>query len=110
MNEKQIVNKIKLALQERGAWVVKTHGSPHLAGLPDILVCYRGRFIALEVKKPDTRGTVTPRQQAFLDQIAAAGGYVDVPVSVTEALTVLDRVDSDIDGKHRPAERRPQQP
>ena len=67
MKEKDIVNAIKKALNEKGAWVVKTHGSPHLAGLPDILCCYQGRFVAIEVKKPDTRYTVTPRQQAFLN-------------------------------------------
>lgn len=89
MKEKQIVNAIKKALTERGAWVVKTHGSPHLAGLPDILCCYRGRFVAIEVKRPTTRHTVTARQQAFLDAIADAGGVVGVAVSVDEALAIL---------------------
>ncbi len=92
MKEKDIVNAIKKALNEKGAWVVKTHGSPHLAGLPDILCCYRGRFVAIEVKRPTTRHTVTARQQAFLDAIAAAGGVVGVAVSVDEALQILHRV------------------
>lgn len=90
MKEKEIVNRIKVAMQERGAWVIKTHGSPNLAGLPDILACYRGRFIGLEVKRPDTRHTVTPRQQHFLDAIAEAGGLTAVVVSVEEAEAVLD--------------------
>ncbi len=89
MTEAKIVSAIKKALVERGAWVVKTHGSPHLAGLPDILVCYQGRFIALEVKRPETRNTVTPRQQHFLDAIAAAGGTTAVVTSVDEALIYL---------------------
>ena len=87
--EKHIVADIKKALTEKGAWVTKTHGSLHSAGLPDILACYEGKFIAIEVKRPETRHTVTARQQAFLDQIAAAGGYVGVATSVDEALTIL---------------------
>jgi len=87
--EKDIVNAIKKALTENGAWVVKTHGSIHTAGLPDLLACYQGRFIAIEVKRPETRHTVTARQQAFLDAIADAGGTSGVAVSVEEALALL---------------------
>lgn len=93
MKEKDIVNAIKKALNERGAWVVKTHGSPHLAGLPDILCCYQGRFVAIEVKRPETRHTVTARQAAFLEAIAAAGGVVGVATSVEEALILLSEVE-----------------
>ena len=92
--EKTIVNNIKKALTKKGAWVVKTHGSLHSAGLPDILVCYKGYFIGIEVKRPETRHTVTDRQQAFLDQIAEAGGVSGVAVSVEEALELLSRVDA----------------
>lgn len=87
--EKDIVNAIKKALTQNGAWVVKTHGSIHTAGLPDLLACYQGRFIAMEVKRPSTRGTVTARQQAFLDAISEAGGTSGVVVSVEEALELL---------------------
>jgi Holliday junction resolvase len=88
-NEKAIVNAIRKALQEKGAWVFKTHGSPSLAGLPDIIACYQGRFIGIEVKKPTTRNTVTLRQQAVLENIAYAGGTAGVATSVEEALSLL---------------------
>ncbi len=91
MLEKDIVNAIKKALTKNGAWVVKTHGSIHTAGLPDLLVCYQGQFIGMEVKRPETRHTVTMRQQAFLDAIEAAGGTVGVVTSVEEALKLIDR-------------------
>ncbi len=93
--EKLIVNKIKKALQERGAWVTKTHGSPHLAGLPDIIACYRGRFVGLEVKTPETRKNVSARQAAILKQIYAAGGWDGVVCSVDAALNILDIIDLD---------------
>lgn len=89
MLEKDIVAKIKKALMKKGAWVIKTHGSLHVSGLPDIIACYEGRFIGIEVKRPETRNTVTERQQAVLDQIAAAGGIAGVATSVDEALTLV---------------------
>lgn len=50
-----------------------------LRGYPDILGCYRGRFIALEVKRSkadSTRGTGrTPLQKYILDKITDSGGY-----------------------------------
>lgn len=58
------------------------------------MVCYRGLFIAIEVKRPETRHTVTDRQQAFLDQIAAAGGLAGVATSVDEALLFLEQADA----------------
>jgi Holliday junction resolvase len=88
-NEKAIVNAIKKALQGRGAWVIKTHGSPSLSGLPDIIACYEGRFVGIEVKKPTTRHTVTLRQQAVLDMIAQSGGITGVATSVEEALNLI---------------------
>lgn len=91
MKEKDIVNAIKRALTMKGAWVIKTHGSLHLAGLPDILGCVRGYFIGIEVKTPTTRGTVTPRQEAFLAAISEAGGITGVATSVTEALEIVDQ-------------------
>ena len=87
--EKHIVADIKKALTKKGAWVIKTHGSLHSAGLPDIIACYNGRFIGIEVKRPETLHTVTARQQAALDQIASAGGVSGVATSVQEALSLL---------------------
>jgi len=94
MLEKDIVNAIKKMLITNGAWVVKTHGSIHTAGLPDLLACYQGQFIALEVKRPETRHTVTARQQAFLDAIEAAGGVAGVVTSCSDVRSLFeDRVE-----------------
>lgn len=87
--EKVIVDRIKKALTEKGAYVIKTHGSLHSAGLPDIVCCYEGRFIGIEVKRPETRHTVTERQQRNLDMIVDAGGGAGVATSVEEALAIL---------------------
>ena len=42
------------------------------SGVPDILICFRGRFVAIECKAG--RGKVTALQQSNLDAIRRAGG------------------------------------
>ena len=41
-------------------------------GVPDITVCYRGRYIAFEIKKPG--GTTSPAQDEVIRRVRAAGG------------------------------------
>lgn len=42
------------------------------AGVPDIIACIKGRFVAIEVKRPGQKPT--PIQEAFLASIAKKGG------------------------------------
>lgn len=93
MLEKDIVKSITTLLKRRGAWVMKTHGSPMSAGYPDILACYRGFFLGLEVKRPSTRDTVTSRQSAQLELILHAGGRAAVVDNVQEVMDILDLLD-----------------
>lgn len=49
--EKQFENKIKKYLQEQGCWYVKYFANRNTkAGVPDILACVNGCFVAIEVK------------------------------------------------------------
>jgi Holliday junction resolvase len=87
-SEKAITAGIVRALRDRGAWVVKFHGSGYSRrGVPDLLVCHEGRFYGLEVKQPG--GHVTPLQRHELKTIEAAGGAAAVVRSVEEALAVV---------------------
>lgn len=52
------------------------------AGLPDILVCKNGRFIAIECKAE--KGTVSDAQQRQHEFIRRRGGIVIIPHSVAE--------------------------
>jgi hypothetical protein len=79
-------------VKARGGFVFKVHGSETMmAGLPDLIVCYRGIFIGFEVKTPT--GHVSERQRYVMRQVMNAQGIVTVPRSVTDASDVLDRVD-----------------
>ncbi len=85
-SELTIRTAIVAAYKERGAWAVVTTGV-NLVGCPDLLVCYRGRFIALEVKEP--KGRVSKIQNKVLNDISVAGGWSVVVRSVDEALALL---------------------
>lgn len=87
--EKKVETEIKKYLDKIGAYYVKIHGSAYMpAGTPDILACHRGRFIAIEVKKPKG-GVVSPLQQLKLSQIHNNGGIAFVARSVEDVRDVL---------------------
>lgn len=89
--EYRIVQKIKKYIRSRGGWVVKIHGGPYQdPGTPDLLVCYRGEFLAIEVKTP--RGVASPEQLATQDDILAAGGLAIITCSVSDVAAVMDSI------------------
>lgn len=73
-------------LTKRGAWYMRIRaGWGMRKGLPDILCCYRGQMIAIEVKTG--RGRLTPQQKRELDSLRAAGALVlvgDAPTVVRQ--------------------------
>lgn len=94
--EAQLRTKIVTALRDWGARPVKYHGSPYSeAGVSDLLVCYKGRFVAIEVKLPG--GKPTDKQSAFLAEIVAAQGVAGTARTIEEALAHLKQVDTDIE-------------
>lgn len=84
--ETRLVRAIMREITARGGWCVKFPGVG-TAGIPDILVCWQGRFIALEVK---TRtGKATPLQEHTIRKIIKAGGNATVVRSVEDALQAM---------------------
>jgi Holliday junction resolvase len=86
--EAKIGKKIREFLESKGAFVFKIHGSATmLAGLPDLIVCYQGRFIGVEVKQPGQKPTL--RQLYVHRLIEKAGGLVIVATSVDDVLVIV---------------------
>jgi len=82
---------IQKYLKKAGAWELKTWGgSMQRKGIPDILVCYRGRFIAFEVKMPGEKPTKL--QEYELSQIKKAGGIAEVVYSLKEVKETIDGI------------------
>ena len=80
MREKLIENQIKQHLKQIGAYYLKFHASAFTrSGVPDILACINGRYVAIEVKQEN--GRVTPLQDAHQRQIRAAGGVAIIAYS-----------------------------
>ena len=60
-------------------------------GVSDILACYRGRLIAVEVKIG--RDTLSPEQEGFLLSVNHAGGYAFVAHTFEEFVNQFTFVD-----------------
>ena len=86
--------------QHPSAWVFKTVGGPYqVSGVPDLILCVNGRFLAFEVKhqKPGeslahARSRATPQQRWQLRMIAGAGGTALVVTTADEVLAAIAAV------------------
>ena len=89
--EAKVKTKIKKVLKERGVYNFSPIGSAFgTHGVPDIICCYRGLFIAIEVKAPGKLGTLTANQAAHIEQIQQAGGRAIVADDVSKVVDLLD--------------------
>ena len=67
-------------------WVIKA-AICNERGVPDLLCCYRGRFVAFEVKQPS--GNLTKLQEATIQRIKDAKGKAYKVSSVEEVKSIL---------------------
>ena len=94
MLERDVVASIKKYLASLGSAVFfwKEHGGPYgSSGVPDIICCYKGRFLGLEVKLPS--GKLTELQKRAIEKINRAGGIACRVESVDDVKEVIARVD-----------------
>lgn len=90
--EKQFENKIKKYLKEHGAYFLKYWAGAQFtkSGIPDILACVNGYFVAIEVKAQN--GKPSELQLYNIGQIQKAGGfaYVVYPSGWERLKDILD--------------------
>ena len=94
--ERDIVAAIKRYLASLGGDVFfwKEHGGPYgVSGVPDIICCYKGRFLGLEAKLPG--GRLTELQKRALDKINRAGGIARRVESVDDVKAVIGQADTE---------------
>lgn len=71
--EKLFENKIKNYLADKHCWYVKFFANAYTkVGVPDILACVNGRFVAVEVKAPN--GKPSPIQLWNIEEIKKSNG------------------------------------
>lgn len=94
MNEGQLTSQIKNYLVTKGAYVEKIFGGGFQAsGIPDLLVCYKGLFIAIEVKSPTHKGRASDIQKLKIRRIRECGGIAFITDSLEEVQEVFEFID-----------------
>ena len=83
-------------------WVIKA-AVCNERGVPDILCCYRGRFVGLEVKT--AKGRISGPQRVQNERIGAAGGRAVVVRSIADVRVVLKHIDREVDDANEPESR-----
>lgn len=77
MTEKQFQDKVMAFLRSQQIYYIKIWGGGYqTAGIPDLLCCIRGKFVALELKTEKGKPTVLQKFNLF--KIQESGGYARV--------------------------------
>jgi hypothetical protein len=89
--ESRLVKRIRerLVKEHGGFWFKVWGGAFQVSGIPDLIGCCHGLFIAFEVKT-DT-GRVRPLQEWTIDEIRKWGGLAEVVRSPEEAIEYLEQ-------------------
>lgn len=93
--EGRIKDKIYRYLLQKGAFVLKYWGN--LKGIPDLICCYKGCFLAIELKNTTK---LTKIQKEVLDLIEKSGGYIKVLYTKNKSFEFLkNEIDDFIGGE-----------
>ncbi len=89
MKESELIKKISDYLKSiPDLFFWKEHGGMYgTAGIPDIIICYRGRFIGLECKVGKNKPTML--QSLTIRRILQAGGYAMIVRTVKEVKQLI---------------------
>ena len=92
MHEKDIVTAIARYLKTvPESFFFKEHGGMYgTAGIPDLICCINGRFVAFEVKTQN--GKLTTLQQATLQKIKNAKGYAYKVTTLQEVREIIENL------------------
>jgi len=78
----------KLKAEGYPIYYFKTHGEP--AGIPDIILCVKGKFVGFELKTYE--GRTSKLQEIQGQRIQKAGGYFFIVRSSQEAEEILRKI------------------
>ena len=87
--ESELTSAIRSLLKTAGVFAWKNWSGPMSSpkGIADILGCWQGRFVAIEVKRPG--GRTTPEQERFLEAVRRHGGIAFVARSIDDVILGL---------------------
>jgi len=92
MKEQKLVDQIKAYLKDQpDTFHFKSHGGFYgTAGIPDIIICHKGRFVGLECKAKGRKPTLL--QQVAINKITKAGGIAVVVYCLDEVKELLKQI------------------
>ena len=86
MKESQIQKKILKYLKEQHIYAFKVI-TANRKGIPDIIACIDGEFVALEVKRPG--GKPTALQELNIRDIKKSGGEARIVYSLEDVIDII---------------------
>lgn len=93
MLEKGLEEKIKKHLKKNNHYFIKYHGGYFSrSGVPDILACINGKFVGLEIKRPDKKGKISELQKAHIKNINNSGGIALVIDDYNKYLEFYEKI------------------
>lgn len=86
--EALLTKSIRQLLNSVGIFAWKEWGGPmSTPGVPDIIGCFKGRLIGIEIKSE--KGVVSEYQKEFIENINRAGGLAFVARSIEDVIEGL---------------------
>lgn len=90
MKEKVIEGKIKEYLSLNNVYWFKVHGSAYMVpGIPDIVACWQGLFVGIEVKRLGAKKEQSEHQKIHERNIVKAGGIYILADSLEDVMEVI---------------------
>lgn len=94
MREKAIETAIKTYLFKIGAYYIKIHGSNFQEpGIPDIIACYKGYFLGIEVKAPGKLSNQSEQQKIHQRNIEKSEGIYLLTDSLDDVVKLIGEID-----------------
>ena len=92
--EGKVKDGVKQFLKERGAWFfMPVSNGMGQVGIPDIIICYKGVFVAIETKAPGKKTNVTANQERVMHEIRLNDGFAFVMDSTDDLKLLFDSID-----------------
>jgi hypothetical protein len=74
--EGKVKKDVRTWLKARGIWhYMPVQNGMGVVGIPDLICCWNGKFLAIETKAPGKRNNTTPNQDARIKEIQEAKGW-----------------------------------
>lgn len=100
MNEEtKIQRKIQDYLNSKRIFNFRVNADTNTVGIPDLIACYKGTFIGIEVKTPD--GRATGIQNKIGQEIVNCGGIFIKPTCVDDIITLISYMERNCPDKNR---------